>query len=78
MAEDMNRYFSKEDKDGQLVHEIMLNNTNLYMWIQKANHMWNQKPTKLTDTENRPVLTRDRGWAKWVKGIKRYKLLVIK
>ena len=35
---------------------------------------------KLIDTENRLVVGRDGGWgrAKWVKGVKRYELPVIK
>ena len=35
--------------------------------------IWNKKQTKLTETENRLVVARDRGWEKWVKGVKRYK-----
>ena len=46
-------------------------------------YMWNLKKkikNKLTDTDNRLMVVRDRGgrWAKWVKGVKRYKLPVIK
>lgn len=38
------------------------------------------KKTKLIDTENRMVVARGGGvgWAKWAKGIKRYKLPLIK
>ena len=44
--------------------------------------MWNLKhKTKLIDTENRLMVARGRGVgarAKWVKGVKRYKLPIIK
>ena len=39
-----------------------------------------KQKTKPTDTENRQVVARggNRGWVKWVKVVKRYKLLAIK
>ena len=45
--------------------------------------MWNIKKApkpELIDTKYRWVVVRVRGWGwmKWVKGVKRYKLLVIK
>ena len=33
---------------------------------------------KLIDTENKLVVARGGAWVKWVKGVKRYKLPVIK
>ena len=42
--------------------------------------MWNllKNKIKLIDAENRLVVARGGWWAKWVKGVKRYKLPVIK
>ena len=35
-----------------------------------------QTKNKPTDTENTLVVARDTDWAKWVKGVKRYKLIL--
>ena len=51
------------------------------MWNLKIKQMNKQSKTKLIHTENRWVVARGEGveeWVKWVKGIKKYKLPVIK
>lgn len=38
----------------------------------------NIQTKKLTDTENKFVVTIDGEWEKYIKGVKRYKLLLVK
>ena len=53
-----------------------------FMWNLKQKQKQTKKKdktTKIITTENKLVVARDgnRGWMKWVKGVKRYKLRVI-
>ena len=70
------------DLEGIMLGEI--SQTEKRQILYDLTYMWNlKKPSKLIDTEimeNRLVAARGGvgEWVKWVKGVKRYKLLVIK
>ena len=58
----------------------MLNTISFHIHVE-ANKKQNQKNKQNSDTDNRLVVARGKmavGWAKWVKGVKRFKIPVIK
>lgn len=60
---------SKSDRERQVPYDLYAES--------KTNKQKNKK-TELMDTENRLMVARGGGWVKWVKGVTRYKLPVIR
>lgn len=66
------------DLESIMLREISQTEKDKYRMISLICGIQKKKKKELIDTENRLVVARGGGWVKWVKGVKRYKLPVLR